>query len=647
MYKTKFTIVLLVYCFCLTTAQTNNLSSDKKFNKYFDSLKFSISRRFFNDPNGTKKDALHLVKIAKSRQQRVESLHLLGYVYDLTGKVDSAKYCLENRLELTSKYFLNTPEHYQAVIDYTNWGMEYIDSAVLVELLTKTMSTLDDKKNKKELRLMSMLLGDVFLRDKNFEKANFYYEKSFKKIDSKLAAVDYYERKGNLNIAKNNFKEAKNNFEKAITVLDNKTVFVYAGYLKSLGYINYRLKNFEEARKKLNESLLLQRKFNYSNLNSETFLCLSYLEKEAKNYSTEKKYLDSAMVHNDGDLLLLKDINLAYSDYYSRKNDFDSEKHFFSLYTKNLDSINNTEKNKAKLKMESLYQLKESKKALALKGEILEKESLLKKVYLISSFALFILTIVIFWIFYKKFKTQKKLNKNQYSLHEQTLKLMQENQRTEIIKEKIKAKLEERGKLSLELHDGIANEIGALKLSISDERVLTKKEIDSIVIKIDKLYHEVRNLSHDLDPDNIADVEFSQLVNNLCLIIEKSGIKTIKNIYISKNVDDLDERILLNIYRILQEAINNTLKHASATEIQVDVMDSEEELFMRVKDNGVGFTNAITKPGIGLRNIEKRVNLLNGKYEIFNSSKGTTIDIRIPKNIDYKKDILMDYEVFS
>lgn len=645
MCQTKFIIVLLFYCISLVSAQTNPSLPDKKFNKYFDSLKISVSNRFFNDPNGTKKDALHLFKIAKSRQQRVESLHLLGYVYDLTGKVDSAKYCLENRLALTSKYFLNTPRHYQAVIDYTNWGMEYIDSTVLVELLTKTMSNLDANKNKKDLALMSMLLGDVFLRDKEFEKANFYYEKSFKELDSKLATIDYYERKGNLNIAKNNFKEAKANFEKAIAILNNKTVFVYVGYLKALGYINYRLKDFEQARKKLNESLELQRKFNYSNLNSETFLNLSYLEKEAKNYSAEKKYLDSARVNNDGDLLLMKDINFAYSDYYSRRNDFDNEKHFFTLYTKNLDSINNRERNKAKLKMESLYQLKESKKELFLQEKILEKESTLKKVYLVSSFALFVLTIIIFWIFYKKFKTQKKLNKNQDSLHEQTLKLMQENQRTEIIKEKIKAKLEERGKLSLELHDGIANEIGALKLTISDEKILTKKEIDSIVTKIDKLYNEVRNLSHDLDPDNIADVEFSQLVNNLCLIIEKSGIKTIKNIFISKNVDDLDERILLNIYRILQEAINNTLKHASATEIQVDVMDTEEELFMRVKDNGVGFSNNVSKPGIGLKNIEKRVSLLNGKYEISNSSNGTTIDIRIPKNIVNNQEIIMAKEI--
>lgn len=614
-------------------SQKTTASSKKTAPSFFDSLKVSVSKRFFNNPNGTKKDALLLLKIAKTKQQKVESLHLLGYVYDLTGNVDSAKYCLENRLQLTSTYFLNTPRHYQAVIDYTNWGMDYIDSTVLVALLTKTMATLDTQKNNKELSLMYMLLGDVFLRDKSLDKANFYYEKSFKRLNSKLAKVDYYERKGNWSIAKNDFKQAKVYFEKAIALLDNKTVFVNVGYIRILGYINYRLKNFDMARQNLNESLQLQRKFNYSNLNAATFLNLAYLEKEASNLVAEKQYLDSAKVHYDGDLLLWKDITLAYADFFSRKKDFDQEKHFFTLYTKAVDSINNTERNKTKLKLESVYQLKENQKELFLKEKILEKETTLKRFYLISSLVLFLLTILIFWVFYKKFITQKKLNSNQYSLHEQTLKLMQENQRTEIIKEKIKAKLEERGKLSLELHDGIANEIGALKLSISDERVLTKAEVDSIVFKMDKLYHEVRNLSHDLDPDNIADVEFSQLVHNLCDSVEKSGMQVVRNIFISKKIDAMSESILLHLYRILQEAINNTIKHAQATQLEIEILETDLELFIRVKDNGKGFSSSNLKPGIGIKNMQKRVQALQGNYKISNAPTGTTVDISIPKTV--------------
>lgn len=629
----RFSKIITFTLFCYvswTFAQSEKYFRIKSNKTFFDSLKVSVSNRFFNNPEEAKKDALLLLKIAKTKQQKIESLHLLGYVYDLTGNMDSAKYCLENRLQLTSTFFWNTQRHYQAVIDYTNWGMDYLDSSVLVELLTKTMVSLDSRKFNKELGLMYMLLGDVFLRDKALDKANYYYEKSFDRLHSKLAKVDYYERKGNWFIAKNNFNEAKNYFEKAITLLNNKTLFVNVGYLRILGYINYRLKNFTSARQLLNESLSLQQKFNYSNLNAVTFLNLAYLEKEAGNLLSEKKYLDSAKTHYDGDLLLWKDITFAYTDYYSRKKDFDQEKKYLTLYTQVSDSINNAERNKTKLKLESAYQLKENQKELFLKEKILEKESALKSFYFISSLVLLFLTLIIFWIFYKKYITQKKLNQNQDLMHEQALKLMQENQRTEIIKEKIKAKIEERGKLSLELHDGIANEIVALKLSIADERVFAKVDLESIVTKVDKLYHEVRNLSHDLDPDNIADIEFSQLVHNLCDSVEKSGIQVYRNIFISKKVDEMQESKLLHLYRILQEAINNTIKHAQATLLEIEILETDKELFLQIKDNGNGFSKTLLKPGIGLKNMQKRVQILNGIFTINNNENGTIIVITIP-----------------
>ena len=205
-----------------------------------------------------------------------------------------------------------------------------------------------------------------------------------------------------------------------------------------------------------------------------------------------------------------------------------------------------------------------------------------------------------------------------------------ERQNTEIIKEKIKAKFEEREKISLELHDGIANEIGALKVAITSEEIFDKNNINSIVDKIDNLYNEVRDLSHELNPDRILDVEFTQLINSLCLMVEKNGIKTTKNILISKKINGLDDSVLLSIYRILQEAMNNVVKHASATEIQVDIVELEEELLLQIKDNGVGFSKNNSRSGIGLKNIEKRVEVLKGKFEINSSGKGVSLEIKLP-----------------
>ena len=82
-------------------------------------------------------------------------------------------------------------------------------------------------------------------------------------------------------------------------------------------------------------------------------------------------------------------------------------------------------------------------------------------------------------------------------------------------------------------------------------------------------------------------------------------------------MDDLERNILLNLYRILQEAFNNVIKHASATEVILSIIETETELIINVEDNGVVIIkNGSIKSGIGLKNIKKRVDTLKRKYEI-------------------------------
>ncbi len=380
----------------------------------------------------------------------------------------------------------------------------------------------------------------------------------------------------------------------------------------------------------LYESLHYQKKNGFLNLFSSTYLNLSHLAKIEKNERLVKFNLDKALETNQGDVQVLKDIYLAYKDYYSNQGDFINENESLAQFNKINDSIFNVEKAKLGIDLESRFQLRENKKELALKEKIIQKEQKIKSLLVIGFGILLLLLIALIALYFNNIKTQEKLRNNQKLLHEEQLKSMLENQRTEIIKEKIKAKLEERSKLSLELHDGIANEIGALKVSLTNENALDATNINSIVDKIDKLYNEVRDLSHDLHSDKILDIEFSQLINSLCLIAEKKGIKTIKNVLINEKINTLEDSFLLNIYRILQEAINNVLKHANATEIQLDIIQSDTELFLIIKDNGVGFSKNSSKSGIGLKNIEKRIEMLKGKFNIISSEEGTTLDIKLP-----------------
>lgn len=613
----------------LTLFSVFYINAQNTSKEYFKEVRGRVAKVIYADPLGAREDALLLKKIAKNNNEKTIAYQCLGYVYDLSGNADSARYYFTKQLNLTKKHFSKEVEYYQSVIDFANWGTTYVDGEVLVKELTFALQDIDEVKFKREKGLLLLLLGDVFLRDKDTDKAEYYLDKSNKFLNGKYAEVDYYYRKSGIEVQRNNYEKGKKYILKALDALKDKEINAYPLMLTSLGHIYLLQNDYSNAKQYLHQSLHYQNKNNFKGPSSATYLDLYYLEKRfEKNSTLEKYYLDKALEFNEGDINLLRDIYLAYKDYYSRNNDSNSELEYLNKYNNINDSIFNIEKVKVKTNIESQFQLNENKKELALKEKIIQKDKNIKLTYLIGVSLLGLLIFVIVIFYFLRLKTQKKLRKNQKLLHEEQLKLMLENQRTEIIKEKIKAKVEERGKLSLELHDGIASEISALKLSLATESTLSKSEIDELVEKIDKLYSEIRNLSHSLDPDNIDFVEFSQFVANLCKQIEKSGLQTTKNLYITKKVDDLEVETLVNVYRIIQEIVTNILKHANATEVVFDVVETDDTLYIHIKDNGVGFDVKESKQGIGLKNIQKRVASFKGNFSI-ETEKGNGAEVKI------------------
>jgi len=594
----------------------------------FLTLEKTISKAFFKTPETIKKEAYLLKKIAKTNDEIETAYKYLGYIYDLTGKVDSARYYQNKRLNFAKKHFANKLPYYYSVIGFVNWGMEHVDSKILIEELTTALSSINYKEFKQEKGLLYLLMGDVLLRENDLNSASDYFDKSFKLIEGKYVPVDYYMRKSNVAILQNNYQVAQEFLLKGISYIDDKNIYTYPSYLNKLGYTSFMLGYNKKAEDYLSESLHYQKKNNFKTFTAKTYLYLGYLAKD-KTPEKEKEYLDKALLNSKNDFVVTKEVYLAFKDYYSRYKNFSQEQAFFNKFNKLNDSIFNTEKAKIKLNLEWRYKLNESKKEIDYKEQIIDNDTRIKTLYAFTLLLLALLLIALTIIYWIKIKNQKKSRKIQKILHEAQLKETLGIQKNEIIKEKIKAKSEERERLALELHDGIANEISSLKLSLYSEQKINNKLIDSTINRIDKLYNDVRNLSHDLSPDNITEIQFTQLVDKICVIAEEgSGVNIDKQILISKHIDNLDEKILLNLYRILQELINNIIKHSKASNAKVEIIETDSHLLIEISDNGMGAQKS-NKSGIGLQNIKKRVKLLNGKMEII-SLNGFSVKIKLP-----------------
>ncbi|WP_018343306.1 sensor histidine kinase [Cytophaga aurantiaca] len=196
----------------------------------------------------------------------------------------------------------------------------------------------------------------------------------------------------------------------------------------------------------------------------------------------------------------------------------------------------------------------------------------------------------------------------------------------------IEGQEKERERLARELHDGLGQMLTAIRLRIGllKEENQSKKDIQQI---IDDTIKELRRISNNVMPAVLIDfgleaglkslVDYSSKLYHLPIELNYEKFS-----YSQPPKNNFD--ITISLYRIVQEAINNAVKYSNTTLITVEVLESEEQIDMLIKDNGVGFDVNKKSEGKGLGNMNERAKLIDGKFHIESSSRGTSISICVP-----------------
>jgi len=210
----------------------------------------------------------------------------------------------------------------------------------------------------------------------------------------------------------------------------------------------------------------------------------------------------------------------------------------------------------------------------------------------------------------------------------ETERLLKHQQITQAV---ISAQEQERQELGGELHDNV-NQIlaGALlylglakrELNI-DHRYL--QETDTL---INTAIEEIRNLSHSLIPPSLHESEFLETLKNLLEVTQKTSGIVISLQACGFDESSIPDKLKLTIYRIVQEQINNILKHAAAQKVIVQLVNDNEKTLLCIKDDGIGFDTSKKANGVGLMNIKTRASLFNGDVSII-SSPGNGCEVRV------------------
>ena len=188
----------------------------------------------------------------------------------------------------------------------------------------------------------------------------------------------------------------------------------------------------------------------------------------------------------------------------------------------------------------------------------------------------------------------------------------------------------ERRRLSRELHDGVGPYLTSLKHYIENrvEREDKKTEMKKIV---DDTISEVRLMSNALMPASIDDFGIGVTLTNFIESLKKSTNVTIVYEDLTKQEDsNITNQQAINLFRVSQELINNSLKHAEAKNIRITLSEFDEFISLFYFDDGVGFEISTVKLGLGITNIKERVEICKGKITINATPANTTFEIELP-----------------
>jgi len=221
--------------------------------------------------------------------------------------------------------------------------------------------------------------------------------------------------------------------------------------------------------------------------------------------------------------------------------------------------------------------------------------------------------------------------------HKSQITALKTDQNKELLRSAIQTQENERKRIGNNIHDDIGPMLSALKLQISQiksENNLNAKNIKESKKTIDDIISTVRNVSRDLVPSVLFELG---LVESLDYILKRlKKLTDAEVIYVNTaDLSNITKPQSLAIYRIIQESLNNVLKHADATEIKVNVSEDKDVLQITVADNGKGFNKETVHNGLGLKNIEARIETFNGEFEC-NSQEGFGTTITTSMKIQYE-----------
>ncbi len=475
------------------------------------------------------------------------------------------------------------------------------------------------------------MLGMVYNSMGEYQDAIAYHNKALEILDkmkiigiSQTKAISYLNL-GLVYVKLKNYKVASGYFLKGIEQqeIDNQDFKIYALLLDNLGYSKFKLGKQDDLPDLLYQSLKIRDSLKlYSEIPVNKIHLSEYYYSKNDNtkslqFATEALVLARKMNMPREILSALKQITVV--DPKNAAN-----------YTKEYIRINEELQQYERKIGEKFSRIQYETDQI--KGENTDLESKNRKlVYFFSG-------LTILGLFFYIIKSQKAKNREllykqqQQKANEDIYNLMISQQNT------IEAnRVQEKKRVAQELHDGVLGRMFGVRMNLeglnrfNDDLAVTQRH--DYLAELKNIEQDIREISHDLNREK------SELINNFVAIVDNLfeeqrktfQVKLLSSIDSSIKWDLAVNSVKINLYRIIQESLQNINKYANATTIKVELKKQEKNIILTIIDDGVGFNVNLKKKGIGLQNMISRAKECQGEFNVQSEKgKGTTITVSIP-----------------
>jgi signal transduction histidine kinase len=542
------------------------------------------------------KEALSIRQAARDSAGIAMSYNNIGFIYKDIGDYEKAQenffYSLREYEKLGDQKAVGKTHNFIAIVyarkKENQKAIDHLEQAIALQKATNDVN---------ELAISYQTLSSIYATQGKNDEA----------LEQLRLAMEIYQSRGDIR-------------QTSMVYADQAEIFLQKKQYDSAGHY------YQES---IRQNLSIGNKRNLAS----PWLGLAQAQTALKQYAAARASLDSALqIVNE--TRKKEDLRRYYevgATYYAAVGDHQQAFQYQQQLTSIKDSLLNEQNVKAIADMEVKYQTEKKEQAILLQQAEIER----KNIILWSAAALFLLAAGLAISTYRRYRLKQQARLQQEILNQQEM----------ATRAVIKAEEDERQRIARDLHDGVGQMMSAAKMNLSAfesnlpaSNPEQTQSLDKIIALVDESCREIRAVSHNMMPNALLKNSLASAVRDFIDKIDKRALKV--HIYTEGLDERLDSNVETVLYRVIQECVNNVIKHSGASTLDISINRDADGISATIEDNGKGFNTQDKSrfEGIGLKNIITRIEYLKGTVD-FDSApgRGTLVAIHVPLGSETEK----------